>query len=207
VRRHGVGVQFTRGGNISPKDVERARAGALIPIPDPLANLYLEVGDGFRFYWDSEGRHEDSERPPFANLEFPRLDEVSIKSLEKLKWKIEWQEPVDYRFTYNPAQLRTTILRMRKWLPILGEGNGDRFCLDTGAAGVPVVFDCHERDIEDDDRSHVVGASLLDFFTAWSRVCFQFPRSLSWPMVWKESGDDIAWASAEFREPFRLPPQ
>jgi hypothetical protein len=54
------------------------------------------------------------------------------------------------------------------------------------------------------ENGHKIAESLIDFYSDWARVCFQFPSSLWWPGVLNKNGEGIDWASDEFREPFRL---
>ena len=142
----------------------------------------------------------------FANHRFPKLADRVIESFDKLSWKFEWQEDPDVRFTKNPALAKQTALRMRKWMPFHDEGNGDGFCLDTAQDPAPVVFDEHDwMDGGTGENGHRLADSLLQFYTDWAQVCFQFPRSLWWPTVLSKSGVGVDWSGAEFRDPFRLP--
>jgi len=200
VRHQGVGVTFKRGKPLSAAAIDRARAKALIPIPKSMADFYAEVGDGMLFAWSAKG-----DRAPFANHEFPKLADRVIESLDRLSWKIEWQDDYDFRFTENPALAKQTALRMRKWMPFHDEGNGDGFCLDTAQDPAPVVFDTHDwMDGGTGENGHRLADSLLQFYTDWAQVCFQFPCRLWWPTVLSKSGVGVDWSSAEFRDPFRL---
>jgi hypothetical protein len=165
-----------------------------------MAEFYAEVGDGMTFAWTGKG-----DDYPFANLQFPRHAEITIESLDKIKWRTEWNDSYDFRYTKDPKLAKRTALRMRKWLLFHDEGNGDGFGLDTAIDPPPVVFDKHDwYDGGTGENGHVLGRSLLEFYTSWASVCFQFPRSLYWPSVFNTSGDGVNWASDEFREPFRL---
>ena len=55
------------------------------------------------------------------------------------------------------------------------------------------------------ENGHRLADSLLQFYTDWAQVCFQFPRGLWWPSVFNKDGPGVHWSSDEFREPFRLP--
>jgi hypothetical protein len=201
VRAQGVKVKFRRGKPLTAAAIKRAQSQSLIPIPTSLAEFYSEVGDGVLFQWSCEG-----EEAPFACLESPKLASRVVKSLDKINWRIEWDDSCDFRFTKNPKLAKQTALKMRKWLPLHDEGNGDQFCLDTAVEAAPVVFNQHDWfDGGSGDNGHLLGAALLDFFTQWSEVCFQFPSGLWWPRVFKKTGNGIDWRSKEFREPFRLP--
>ncbi|MBA3273879.1 MAG: SMI1/KNR4 family protein [Chthoniobacterales bacterium] len=201
VRRQGVKVTFKRGKPLTVSAIERARAKALIPIPTSMAEFYSEIGDGIVFAWTVKG-----DRTPFANHEFPKLAERTLESFDKLSWMIEWKDDYDFRGTKDPTLAKQTALKMRKWMPFHDEGNGDGFCLDTAIDSAPVVFDQHDWfDGGTGENGHLLGRSLLEFYTNWSRVCFQFPQSLWWPSVLRKSGPGVDWNSTEFREPFRLP--
>jgi hypothetical protein len=173
----------------------------MIPIPASVAEFYAEVGDGMVFRWRCKG----DDYAPSAKVEFSTLANKTVASLDEIKWRTEWDDTYDFRFTKDPRKARRTAPKMRKWLPFHEEGNGDWISLDTEAKGVPVVYDRHDWfDGGTGENGHRAGASLLDFYTQWSKACFQFPRSSWWPKVFKASGG-IDWASEEFREPFRLP--
>jgi hypothetical protein len=199
VRRLGVKVTFKRGKPLAASDIERARAKALIPIPTSMAEFYAEVGDGLEFGWTTK-----DDNAPFANHEFPKLRDRVFQSFDTLRWRIEWSDDYDFRYTKNPALAKQTALRMRKWMPFHDEGNGDAFCLDTALNPAPVVFNQHDWDGGTGENGRCLADSLLQFYTDWAQVCFQFPRSLWWPTVLKKDGSGVDWTSAEFREPFRL---
>lgn len=201
VRRQGVKVTFKRGKPLTESTIDHARAKTLIPIPTSMAEFYAEVGDGMEFAWTTKG-----DRTPFANHEFPKLTDRVLESFEKLSWKTEWKDDYDFQYTKNPALAKQTALKMRKWMPFHDEGNGDGFCLDTALDPAPVVFDQHDwYDGGSGENGHRLGESLLQFYTDWAQVCFQYPRSLWWPSVFNKTGVGIDWNSSEFHEPFRLP--
>lgn len=201
VRRQGVKVTFKRGKALSDTVIRGAQSRALIPIPPSMAEFYAEVGDGMTFAWTAKG--DDA---PFANHEFPKLADRTLESLSKLSWRTEWQDDYDFRHTKDPKLAKQTALKMRRWMPFHSEANGDSFCLDTAIEPAPVVFDQHDwYDGGSGENGHLLGRSLLEFYTDWSQVCFQFPRSVWWPTVFNKSGGGVNWRSPEFREPFRLP--
>lgn len=201
VRSQGVTVTYKRGKPVASSTLERARAKSLIPIPDSMAEFYAEVGDGLEFGWTAEG-----DRAPFANHQFPKLAEVVIESLDQVRWKTEWDDNYDFRFTDNPVLAKKTALRMRKWKPFHDEGNGDVISLDTAFEQAPVVFDQHDwYDGGTGENGHQLANSLLQFYKDWAQVCFQFPSRLWWPSVFNKDGPGVDWNSAEFNEPFKLP--
>lgn len=200
VRRRGLNLTFERGKRLSATAITRAQSRALIRIPSSMAEFYAEVGDGMFFAWRAKG--DDA---PFARHEFPRLADRTLESLDLLRWRIEWKDNYDFSHTKDPKLAKRTALKMRKWMPFHDEGNGDAFCLDTAIDPAPVVFDRHDWcDGGDGKNGHLLGRSLLEFYTDWSRVCFQMPHSLWWPSVFKRLGG-VNWSSKEFQEPFRLP--
>jgi hypothetical protein len=201
VRRQGVKVTFKRGKPLTSATIERARAKSLIAIPPAMADFYAEVGDGMSFSWAAAG-----EPDALADFEFPKLKESVVDSIDKVNWRTEWDNHYDFPFTDNPELARQTALRMRKWAALHEEGNGDRFCLDTAFDPAPVVFDQHDWfDGGTGENGHRCADSLLGFFTDWATVCFQLPRGLWWPSVFRADGPGVNWRSPEFREPFRLP--
>ncbi|AMV19094.1 hypothetical protein [Planctomyces sp. SH-PL14] len=201
VRRQGVKVTFERGEALTTSTIERARAKALIPIPASMAEFYAEMGDGLEFAWSTK-----RDREPFANHEFPKLNSRVIESFDVLSWMTEWNDDYDFSGTKNPVLAKQTALKMRKWMPFHNEGNGDGFSLDTALDPAPVVFDKHDWcDGGTGENGHRLAESLLQFYTDWAQVCFQFPRSLWWPTVLKKDGPGVDWSSDEFCEPFRLP--
>lgn len=201
VRRQGVKVRFKRGKALTTSTIEHVRSKALIPIPESMAEFFLEMGDGIEFAWNAGG-----DRGPLANLEFPQLKDCVLETLDQVSWRTEWQDDYDFRYAQNPALAKQTALRMRRWMPFYDVGNGDRFCLDTAYDPAPVVFDKHDwHDGGAGENGHRLADSLSDFFQDWAQVCFQFPRSLRWPTVLNKDRAGVEWTSMEFREPFRLP--
>ena len=201
VRRQGVRVTFRRGNPLSPAVIKRAQSRSVIPIPDSMAEFFAEVGDGLVFRWAAKGNDA-----PSANINFEPLAEHVYESLDMVKWRTEWNDDYDFRGTDDPTLAKKTALKMRKWSPVHAEGNGDFISLDTAHNPAPVVYDRHDwMDGGTGENGHILANSLLEFYTAWAQVCFQFPRSLWWQRVFKKSGIGVNWNSPEFRAPFRLP--
>ena len=200
VRRQGVEATLTRGKPLTTSEIEEARAKTVICIPDAMAAFYIEVGDGMQFYWNAKGK-----RAPFANHEFPKLSDLMVESHDKLRWRTEWDDSYDFRFTKNPTLAKQTAVRMRKWTSFHDEGDGDEISLDTDLNPPPVVFNRHDwYDGGTGENGHRLANSLLQFYEDWSQVCFQFPSSLWWPSVFSKAGPGVDWNSVEFCEPFRL---
>lgn len=201
VRSQGVKVVFERGKPLAASAIQRACAKSVIPIPASLAEFYAEVGDGLRFAWKSK-KHGNA----FANYEVPGLEGCVVESFESVTWRTEWDDTYAFRGTADPVLAKQTALKMRKWMRFYDQGNGDMFCLDTAVDPAPVVFDKHDWfDGGTGENGHRLADSLLQFFTCWAQVCFQFPRTCWWPTVLRKDGPYVDWRSDEFREPFRLP--
>ena len=201
VRRQGVKVRFERGEPLTPVAIELERAQAFIPVPPSLLDLYAEIGSGMEFAWSSK----DNDRL-FANHEIPRIEECAPKSFDNVSWLPEWQDDNEFPHVKDPALAKKTALKMRAWLRFISIGNGDSFCLDTSRDPSPVLFNKHDWfDGGTGENGHQIADSLWDFYSQWAQVCFQFPRSLWWPVVFNKTGVGIDWASEEFQEPFRLP--
>lgn len=201
VRAQGLKVEFERGAPLAASAIEQACKRSVIPIPASLAEFYAEVGDGLRFAWRSK-KLDDG----FANHELPKFEDQVVKSFDSLKWRTEWHDNYDFSGTKDPALAKRTALKMRKWMPFYAEGNGDMFSLDTAVDPAPVVLDQHDwMDGGTGANGHRLADSLLQFYTDWAQVCFQFPRHLWWPGVLKKDGPYVEWSSNQFQEPFRLP--
>lgn len=196
VRELGAETTFRRGPSLTVDHVERVCGTSAIPVPNSVADLYLECGDGVYFSWE----HGDAS----AAVSLPPLSDLAVPSLDKVNWRIEWSDTYDFRYTRDPTLAKQTAMRMRQWLPIFEEGNGDSMCVDTASDPAPVVFNRHDWfDGGTGENGHVLGDSLLGFLTAWSSVCFQGPGGHWWPSVFRQTGG-IDWSNAEFRDPFRL---
>jgi hypothetical protein len=142
---------------------------------------------------------------PFANHEICKLDACAPKSIDDVSWLTEWRDDYEFAHVEDSALAKRTALKMRKWLPLWGIGNGDCLCLDASADPSPVLFNKHDwYDGGSGGNGHKIAESLIDFYSDWARVCFQFPSRLWWAGVFNKNGEGIDWASDEFREPFRL---
>jgi hypothetical protein len=106
--------------------MDHACAEAFIPIPQSLIDFYAEIGDGLEFGWSSKGRNA-----PFANHEICKLDACAPKSIDDVSWITEWRDDYEFAHVEDSALAKKTALKMRKWLPFWGIGNGDCLCLDT----------------------------------------------------------------------------
>lgn len=195
----GLKVTFRRGKRLSPAVIKRAQDEALIAIPPSMAAFYAEVGDGMSLRWTGKGADA-----PFANHAFPKLADITFRSLDQINWRMEWNDSCDFQSTKDPTLAKRTAMRMRSWIPFHDEGNGDCFCLETAVEGTPVVFNQHDWfDGGSGENGHVLARSLAEFYEAWANVCFQFPRTPWWPKVFNPSGG-VHWDSDEFQEPFQL---
>lgn len=202
VKKEGLKVTFKRGKPLSRAVIEKSRQRSVIPIPLSLAEFYQEVGDGMLLHWAAKG-----ERAAFSRIQISKIGDCVISSLESIKWRTEWDDNYEFKFTKDPKLAKKTAIKMRRWLPLHGEGNGDYFCLDTASDPTPLVYDCHDWfDGGTGKNGHVLGATLLKFFEEWAQVCFQQPHTLWWPNVFKKSDHGINWRSKEFCDPFRLKP-
>ena len=201
VRGQGANVRLSRGKPLSASLIQTAQLQAPIPIPSSMADFYEEVGDGFSFSWSAEGS-----RMPFADVEFPKLSEITRSLLGNLyAARIEWMRDYDFRYTVDPVLAKQTAVRMQKWLPFHEEGNGDEFCLDLSRDPAPVVFNQHDWfDGGTGENGHLLGTSLLEFYTEWMQVCFQYPSELYWPSVFDKFGGGVRWDSEQFRTPFLI---
>jgi hypothetical protein len=198
VKREGVKVQFRRGKPLTLRAFDKQEELSALVIPDSLVKFYFEVGDGLLLRWatDDDG--------PFCKIEFPKLSRLIAESLDSLNRQSDTNGNFKFPHMKDPQLARKTALRMQKWLGFHEEGNGDRFCVDTGKKEAPVVFDRHDwRDGGSGSNGHIMAKSLSEFFAAWAEVCFQFPKNLWWPAVFQKRGG-IDWSSDQFCEPFRL---
>jgi hypothetical protein len=200
VKQLGVDVEFRRGPILPAGRIDELCAPSVIPVPKSLAAFYLEVGDGLFFSWDVDGQSK-----MYGFVEFPPLAELIVTSFDVIKWRTEWKDSFDFHGTKDPRLAKQTALRMRRWLRFYDEGNGDAKCLDTAVDPAPVVFNQHDWfDGGTGENGHVLGPSLFEFLTDWSKVCFQEPEGNWWPSVFRRPGG-VDWTSPEFREPFRIP--
>lgn len=201
VRSQGVKVVFKRGKPLAASAIERACKKSVIPIPASLAEFYAEVGEGLRLAWRSK-----QQGGAFANYEVPNLELCVVESFDSLRRRTEWDDSYAFPFTDDPVLAKQTALKMRKWMRFYMEGNGDMFALDTAFDPAPVVFDQHDwLDGGTGENGHRLADSLLQFYTDWAQVCFQFPRTLWWPRALRKDGPYVDWSSDEFQGPFRLP--
>ena len=200
VRSRGAKLTFKRGRPVSADAIDEARSRSLAPWPEELAQFFTELGEVAEFGWVEKGR---GTRRAIGRVSFARLSSCIVIPDEGSHRRIEWCDDYDFRFTKDPALAKQTAIKMRRWIPIITEGNGDSFCLDAGRQPAPVVLNLHDWfDGGSGDNGACVGSSLTDFLHAWSQVCFQCPSGLYWPAVLGNQGVD--WSSDEFSAQFRL---
>lgn len=194
-------LRFERGPRITSSVLKRARAKSPIHIPDSMAEFYTEVGNGVIFAWSATGK---GKHLPSGGLEIPKIQDHVLTTIDQVTWRTEWDDTEDYCLTKNPALAKKTALKMRKWMPIFSEGNGDRFCLDTSLDPAPVVWDQHDWfDGGTGKNGHRFATSLKKFFSSWAQVCFQPPRNSYWPNVLTRTS--VNWNSSHFDPNYRLP--
>lgn len=192
VRRQGVAVEIEIHDPPSAATIRAARRACPLAIPEELVDVYREIGDGLSVRWIE---HED--RGPLGMVDLLPLQLIADYCAGRRKFAREWDDGYGFRFTKDPQLARRTALRMRSWLQVHAEGNGDRFCLDVGEAGASVVYDQHDWfDAGSGDNGHVIARSLRELLLEWARRCFQRPRDLWWARV--VGPDGIDWSSREF---------
>ena len=224
----GVRATYEHGRPLSDRLIRSARKQLAIPLPESLVEVYREVGDGLTLAWN-DGKPvapTAAQKRMAARLgrqsgvafEFPTLDDgkvfatFALPLLSKLVADHQdharriavFDEPYPFAHVRDPSLAKQTAQRMRHWLGFHDEGNGDRICLDAAADPPSVVFDRHDWfDGGAGDNGTPMAPTLAAFLDGWSRVSFQFPRSLYWPSVLTGSG--VNWDSDEFDRRFRLP--
>jgi hypothetical protein len=196
VKCQDVALTLKRGKPMSEKVVDSICSKSPIPVPRALADFYLEIGNGVTFEWDAGGA--------YASLDLPEFGELIWDAEKHIKRWVEFSKDRDFPHTKNPALAKNTAARMKGWLRFENHGNGAGFCLDTSLEPAPVLFDQHAWfDGGAGENGHIMGASLMDFFSRWSKVCFQEPPGSWWPAVFQKS-QGIDWESEKFAAAFRL---
>jgi hypothetical protein len=198
-----------------------------IPLPEPLLQLYREVGDGVALFWnDGEPIPPSPEQLrvaaeirklsglPFhiatrysgersGGMRWPPIAKLVASHLHRSKRSVEYNDNYDFHGVKDRHLARQTALRMRQWFRFHDEGNGDQFCIDTAATPNAVVFDQHDWcDGGSGANGAIMASSLPEFIEQWSKICFQNPKSNWWPSVLGGSGVD--WTCDEFDSALRL---
>src|SRR5262249_14821528 len=158
-------------------------------------DFFTDCGNGLVYSWD----HKDH----FGSLLLPPL-KMLVENYQGWKELVLWMD--DYAFPHvdDPKLGKKTYQRMKRWLPLISEGNGDGFCIDCGSKTAPVVFHRHDwYDGGSGENGHLVADNLFDFVQSWSRVCFISPKNCYWPETFSENG--ISWTSQFFEEKFIIP--
>jgi cell wall assembly regulator SMI1 len=201
LNKHGIPTTFEIGAKCSEAELIKIESEMGLKIPADLRKIYLECGNGASFRWQE--CEDDDKCEKFVLLEIPNLESLNdqIKNWrEKRFWS--WTAE-DYSIVTDPSLAKLTVQRMKTWLPILEEGNGDKFCVETANGGCAIVF--HQHDWNDGGTGNngpKIADSFTDFLQQWSKACFQLPSSLWWPSVITNCGID--WASEKFDKRYFL---
>ena len=197
----GVEVDSAAGRTTTDRQLKAAEARMGIRLPHDLREFYQEVGNGFAMYWQSK------EAQNWGGLSAPPLKELAGLHREWNEISVytpEAAEKYGFPYTKDPALAKRTAARMRHWLPLNGEGNGDVICIDLGTPDGEVIFHAHDwMDGGTGDNGLVLATNWREFVAGWASVCFQQPKDLYWPASFL-SGGGVDWSGSRFRDPFRL---
>jgi hypothetical protein len=166
-----------------------------LPIPDSLKKLYTEYANGLVFHWS----HGDD----FGSLHIPNLTDL-VSNRRAWAKLVLWKDEYEFPHVQDPELAKQTNSRMKSWLPLIAEGNGDCFCLDCGVRGGPVVFDQHDWfDGGSGENGHRIAPSLTSFVARWGSVCFTWPKGCYWPSTFIRHG--VSWTSRHFKKEYIIP--
>lgn len=208
VRRHverlSIACEVEAGKVASEKSIAKVEDKMNARLPAELREFYQTVGDGFSLRWQADA---DDSNAPFANLQVPTLKYLASMYIGwrgMVLYSPEAADKYGFPYTKDPALAKRTAARMWHWLPVLEEGNGDSICHDMSDPSCPVIFNQHDwLDGGSGDNGHRLASNWRAFLTAWGSVCFQFPKSLYWPLCFRPGGG-VAWDGEQFRSPFRV---
>lgn len=199
----GIKATYKIGAKCREDELADAELKIGSSIPDDLRKLYLKSGNGAEFSWQES---EDDNCHKFANLSIPDLESL-IDLVSNWREKRFWSWTAkDFAGSSDPKLAKQTVQRMKNWLPLFEEGNGDKFCIEIGDPRPSVVF--HQHDWNDGGNGVnglKVANSLGEFLQQWSKVCFLMPSNLWWPSVIGVQG--INWSSEKFDERYHLDPK
>lgn len=197
----GIEVDAAAGQVTSERQLRAAEARMGIRLPQALGEFYREVGNGYAMFWQSE------EARLWGGLSVPPLKELAglLRDWKRISvYTPEAAEKYGFPYTKDPALAKRTAAKMRDWLPLIEEGNGDAICLDTGTPEGEVIFHAHAwMDGGTGDNGQLLATNLRDFVSGWASVCFQQPMDFDWPASLL-SGGGVDWSGSRFRDPFRL---
>jgi cell wall assembly regulator SMI1 len=166
-----------------------------LSLPADLHDLYLNYAGGLMYSWFAEGA--------FGALQIPMPKDLS-KQLRGWKELVLWMDDYDFPHVKNSTLARKTYAKMKHWLPLIGEGNGDGFCLDCASSTGAVVFHQHDwYDGGSGDNGHVVAPDLRRFIENWATVCFTSPRQLFWTETFVARG--VSWTRKHFKTEYIIP--
>lgn len=199
IRKKGHEFEFKVEEPASSADIaETARRLGIHALPPSSVDFYHKFGNGLQIRWLS-GEEEDS---AFANFTLlPLRDAVDRFLEEKEGGGPVWDDLNDFDGCQCQSLAKETARESRSYLNIIDEGNGDAVSIDVihGA----VRFNSHDWfDGGIGINGLVMAADIGSFLKAWSKRCFQTPKSLDWTTVLGPRGVD--WNHEDFDRDFSL---
>ncbi|BCU75325.1 hypothetical protein [Luteolibacter sp. LG18] len=179
-------------GTESIREFERASS---LQLPRRISDIYTGFADGFIFEW------EDSQETS-GLFGLPPLSQLTEDTQT-------WQDTIR-SFTDDPSSMDQCVAppyreeafrcwnRMRSWIPIWNEGNGDHFCLDATTGEIQYYphawYDGFGKIAT--TCGIPAGTDLDDFVVNWSRYYFTPPHHYYWGAFLKAGR--ITWEPSYF---------
>jgi hypothetical protein len=198
LERQGAKVTFQKAPCATQAELEAFEGSVGLQLPIEFAAFSREFADGVFFAWEKGDANGGISIP---SLEF--LQEQTLRFQSNVRDFADDPTSMDKCVEPGYRQAAFEIWnRMKFWIPLPGDDEGDTFCLDTQSGRV--VYNQH--DWYDGFGSIAktngltAGQDFGEFLRNWSAVSFQEPRSL-W---WGEFGElgSVTWATDRFNEEF-----
>jgi hypothetical protein len=179
LRAKGIPTKVSKGRVAEKTSVQQFQKQTGMALPESFSGFFTGFADGFQFSWE---KNEDI----WGSISIPSLKELAGQQQE---WKRHvrdfLEDPKSMDQCIDPpfrAEAFEIWQRMESWIPFLGEGNGDHFCVDSLSG--QIIYDQHDWfdgfGSLAKTNGIVAGKTLEDFLRQWSRFCFRPNDSLWW---------------------------
>lgn len=200
LNKMGIEVEASIGEPATADEVAAFEGATGLKLPPSAVEFFRQQGNGVWFSWQQSDE-------VWGQLAIDPLEELAVKYRQ-------WHAYVS-GFTGNPRSmdkcfdepsLRQEAFdiwdRMKSWIPLVADAEGDGFCLDAETGEVVLHRGDWFEGVGEVSKPNglMAGEDIPRFVRNWSRFCFRVPSSLWWGEF--RDQEKVTWDPSRFAARF-----